>query len=104
MSIKAVEPPVPDDGALGIESMTAAETAMAEKKAAQSITTLGNDAFPQVGLIGALGWVLARRTDQRLTFETYMNTHKISDITKELGLSVDDAASPGESEGSTSND
>lgn len=99
MSIKAVEPDVPD-APLGIENMTAAETALAEKQAAQSITTLGNDAYPQVGLIGALGWVMARRTDQRITFARYMETHKISDITRELGLTTDDDAS-GEADGSS---
>lgn len=101
MSIKAVEHN-PEDVPLGIEGMTARETALAEKTAGQSITTLGNDRFPQVGLIGALGWVLARRTDQRLTFDRYMDTHRISDITKELGLSSDDE--PGEADGSSISD
>jgi len=72
---------------LGLDSLTAAESAMAERKAGQSIATLGNEAFPQVALIGALGWVLARRSDPRLTFEAYMSSRKLSEITAELGLS-----------------
>lgn len=76
--------------ALGLDSMTAAEQAMAERAAAQSIATLGNEKFPQVGLIGALGWVLARRRDPRLKYDAYMSTHKLSEITRELGLSDDD--------------
>lgn len=104
MSIKAVEMN-PEDEPLGLEALTAGETAMAERKAAQSITTLGNDAFPQVGLIGALGWVMARRTDPRLTYERYMDTHKLADITRELGLSDAEAeAEPGEAEGSSTSD
>lgn len=75
---------------LGLDTLTAAESAMAERQAAQSIATLGNENFPQVGLIGALGWVLARRSDPRLKYDTYMTTHKLSEITAELGLGDDD--------------
>jgi hypothetical protein len=79
-----------DETPLGLDDLTAAETAMAERKAGQSITTLGNDAFPQVTLIGALGWVLARRRDQRLTFDRYMESRTVTQITRELGLARDD--------------
>lgn len=80
----------PEKEALGLDSLTAAETAMAERKAAQGITTLGNERFPQAGLVGALGWVLARRSDQRLTYDAYMSSRTLSDITGELGLNEDD--------------
>jgi hypothetical protein len=84
----------------GINSLTAAESAMAERKAGQSITTLGNDAFPQVALIGALGWVLARRHETRLTYDAYMASHKVNEIARELGLvDDDDDEDEGEDEG-----
>lgn len=85
---KGTEPD--DDEQLGLDDLTAAESALAERKAGQSIATLGNEAFPQVGLIGALGWVLARRREPKLTFESYMSSRKLSDITRELGLADDD--------------
>lgn len=92
MAVSAIEPPErdPDAEVQGINSLTAAESAMAERKASQSITTLGNDAYPQVGLIGALGWVLARRKETRLTYEAYMGSHKVDEIARELGLADDD--------------
>lgn len=87
MSIAAVpEQPEP----LGLDDLTAAEVAFAERKAGQSVTTLGNERFPQAGLIGALGWVLHRRTDARITYERYMESRKLNDITRELGLSSDE--------------
>ena len=78
------------DEQLGLDDLTAAESALAERKAGQSIATLGNDNFPQVNLIGALGWVLARRREPKLTFEAYMAGRKLSDITRELGLADDE--------------
>lgn len=91
MSVHAVEPEPQDTTTIasGIDSLTAAESAMAERKAGQSITTLGNDAFPQVGLLGALGWVLMRRAEPRLTYETYMQSKTVEQITQDLGLSAD---------------
>lgn len=85
MTVTAMTPD-PEKAPGGLDTLTAAETAMAERKAAQSITTLGNDSFPQVGLLGALGWVQARRTDPRLTYERYMESHTVSQISAELGL------------------
>lgn len=97
MSIQAVTPAPDDEPTLGLDSLTAAESAMAERKAGQSIATIGNENFPQVGLIGALGWVLARRTDPRLTYEAYMGSRKLNDITTELGLN--DTTDAGDEEG-----
>jgi hypothetical protein len=90
MAVSPIEQPKPEPEPLGINDLTAAENAMAERKAGQSITTLGNDAYPQVGLIGALGWALARRRDPRLTYEAYMGSHKVDEIARELGLVDDD--------------
>lgn len=102
MAVSAIEPPERDDTeVLGINSLTAAESAMAERKAGQSITTLGNDAYPQVGLIGALGWVLARRSETRLTYEAYMSSHKVDEIARELGLADDDDDSDDDSDDDT---
>lgn len=74
----------------GLDSLTAAETAMAERQAAQSITTLGNERFPQANLLGALGWALWRRREPRCKFDEYMSTRTLTDITRELQLSTDD--------------
>lgn len=89
-AVSAVKAPEPDRET-GINSLTAAESAMAERKAGQSVTTLGNDAYPQVALIGALGWVLARRGDSRLTYEAYMSSRRVDQIAAELGLTDDDS-------------
>jgi hypothetical protein len=84
---------------IGLDDLTAAELAIAERKAAQSITTLGNPQFPQASLLGALGWVLARRTDARLTFDAYMSSRKLAEITRELGLSTNDDDDDPDAEG-----
>lgn len=102
MSVQAIGPernPEPEAEPLGLDALTAAESAMAERKAAQSIATLGNEQFPQVGLLGALGWVLARRADPRLTYESYMGSRKVSEITAELGLTGGDEEDNEEAEG-----
>lgn len=91
MEVVAAQPE-PDTSALTLDSLTAAETALAERKAGQSITTLGSDRFPQSALIGALGWVLYRRTDVRITYDAYMESRTLQEITRELGLSDDDEA------------
>lgn len=90
MPVAAV-PAEPDAPPVTLDNLTAAETAMAERQAAQSITTLGNEAFPQANLLGALGWVLYRRHDARMRFDTYMSGRTLTDITRELGLVKDDA-------------
>jgi hypothetical protein len=91
MVAQVTEIPQDDKAAVGIDALTAAETAMAERKAGQSITTLGNDAFPQVGLLGALGWSLMRRNDPKLTYEGYMSSHTVDQITTDLGLNDEEA-------------
>jgi hypothetical protein len=95
MSVHAVEPTPPQDSpsdettVSGIDSLTAGETAAAERKAALSITTLGDNHFPQVGLLGALGWMLMRRKDPKLTYERYMAENTVEQITNDLSLSDD---------------
>jgi hypothetical protein len=80
----------PDNEPIGIDNLTAAEVAMAERKAGQSITSLANDALPKVSLMGALGWVQARRSDVKLTYDAYMNGHTLTEILTELGMSADE--------------
>src|SRR5262245_53412478 len=87
--MQAVPEPEPDTGT-GLDSLTAAETAMAERQAAQSITTLGNERFPQAAMLGALGWVLYRRRDPRMKYEAYMSSRTLTEITRELGWSTDE--------------
>jgi hypothetical protein len=84
------EPDPHENSAQGLDSLTAAETAMAERQAAQSITTLGNERFPQANLLGALGWVMHRRREPRTKFDDYMSSRTLTEITRELGLSGGD--------------
>lgn len=100
MAVQAVKTPDPDKEALGLDSLTAGETAMAERKAAQSITTLGSENFPQAGLLGALGWVLARRSEPSLTYDQYMASRTLVQITEELALTDDDEVDEGKDSGS----
>lgn len=93
MTVAPIKPDTeaePERETHGINSLTAAETAMAERKAGQSITTIGNEAYPQAALLGALGWVMHRRTDSRVTYDSYMASHTLTEITRELGLTADD--------------
>lgn len=100
MAVQAVKNREPEPKKeLGLDSLTAAETAMAEQQAHQSITTLGSEGYPQAGLIGALGWALARRGNPKLSYVEYMASRKLSDITRELGLVDDEAGTPEEEEG-----
>lgn len=90
MAVHQIEAEAPENDPVGLDSMTAAETAMAERKAGQSITTLANENAPKAGLLGALGWVLARRTDQKVTYEQYMSSHTLAEIGTLLGLDDED--------------
>jgi hypothetical protein len=96
-AVKATEGPEKESG--GLDALTAAETSMAERKAGQSIATLGNEGYPQVGLLGALGWVLAKRGDPKLTYDGYMGSRTVNQITVELALTEDTAADEGKDAG-----
>lgn len=101
MPVAAVKPE-PEPEKLGLDDLTAAETALAERTVGQSIATLGNPKYPTAGLLGALGWVLHRRTDSKLGYDKYMASRTLAEITKELRLSGDDEDAEGEGDGSTS--
>jgi len=74
-----------------IDQLTAAEMSIAERTAGLSVATLEDPNFPKVDLLGALGWVYAKRSDLTLSFKAYMETHTLTQITEELGLAdVDD--------------
>lgn len=75
-----------------IESMTAAELSMAERKAGLAITSLEDVNAPKVDMLAALGWVYRRRSDSSMTFEQYRERHTIQQITEELGIADDDGA------------
>lgn len=79
-----------------IESLTAFEMSMAEKKAGLSIATLEDPNYPKVDLLGALGWVHAKREEPTLKFEDYMKTRTLEQITDELGITDEDDDSSGE--------
>lgn len=69
-----------------INTMKAAELSMAERKAGISIATLEDPNFPKTDLLIALGWVVARRDNPKLTFEEYGNSKTLEEIIDELGL------------------
>lgn len=75
-----------------INQLTAGEMAIAERTAGLSIATLEDPNFPKVNILGALGWVHAKRSDQNLKFEDYMNAHTLEQITEQLGISAEDEA------------
>ncbi len=72
-----------------IESLSAFEMSMAEQTAGLSVATLEDPNFPKVDLLGALGWVNAKRAEPTLTFRAYMESRTLTQITDELGLNED---------------
>lgn len=73
-----------------IQSLTAQEMSIAERKSGLSLATLEDPNFPKVAILGALGWVYAKRTEPTLTFEEYMSTRTLEQITEELGIEDED--------------
>lgn len=73
-----------------INELKAAEYAIAERTAGLSIATLEDANFPKVGLLGAIGWVLAKRENATLSYNEYMETRTLEEIMDELGLSDED--------------
>jgi len=100
-AIQAVPPDDDSDdvAVTGLDSLTAAETALAERKSGQSIQTLASETYPRVGLMGALGWVYARRKDPKLSYDSYMSSRTYLDITRELGLTGDDDSTDDDEDG-----
>lgn len=66
--------------------LTAMETLIAEKTAGLSLATLEDPNFPKVGLIGAMAWVVAKRSDATLKFEDFMNDHTLDECLEISGL------------------
>jgi hypothetical protein len=104
MAMQAVEPTEPDESAeeetpTGLDSLMASETAMAERKAGQSISTLADPNAPKVALMGALGWMLRRRTEPRLTYDAYMSSRTYLQIVEELNMGADDEDDEDDEEG-----
>lgn len=92
MAVQAIPAPEPEPGKepFAVESMTINESAMVERLSAQSIITFGNPAYPQATLIGAIGFVNARRQDPRLKHEAYLEGRTMAGILAELGMTGDD--------------
>lgn len=72
-----------------INRLTAAEMSIAERTAGLSLATLEDPNFPKVDLLGALGWVYAKRSEPTLTFKDYMAARTLEQITNELGIEDD---------------
>ena len=83
--------PEPKRKPLTLDDLPIGEVEMIERKAGQSVTTLGNDNFPQAGLIAAVGWVILRRTepDVRVTYEAYKASRTMNQIEEQLGWGDD---------------
>lgn len=73
-----------------IQTMKAAELSIAERKAGLSLSTLEDANYPKADLLIALGWVIAKREDPKLTFEAYGMSKTLEEITDELGLGEED--------------
>ena len=73
-----------------ISSLTAAEMSIAERTAGLSVATLEDPNYPKVDILGALGWVYAKRANPTLSFKDYMESHTLDQITEELGISGED--------------
>lgn len=69
-----------------IETMKAAELSLAERTAGISISTLEDPNFPKTDLLIALGWVVAKREDPKLTFKAYGESKTLSEVMEDLGL------------------
>lgn len=63
---------------------------LAERKSGLSIATLEDPEYPKVELLGAIGWVYAKRSEPTLSFEDFMNSRTLEQITEELGLADDE--------------
>lgn len=79
-----------------IQNLYAAEIALAERTAGLSIATLEDPNFPKIALLGALGWVAAKRDEPGLKYDFYMSNRTLEQITAELGIEDDE---DGEQEG-----
>lgn len=69
-----------------IQTMKAAELSMAERTAGLSLATLEDPNFPKADLLIALGWVIAKRDNPKLTFKDYGETYTLEEITEQLGI------------------
>lgn len=69
-----------------IQTMKAAELSLAERTAGLSIATLEDPNFPKTDLLIALGWVIAKRTDPKVTFKDYGESKTMEEITADLGI------------------
>ena len=69
-----------------IETMKAAELSIAERTAGLSLATLEDPNYPKADLLIALGWVIAKREDQNLTFKEFGEKYTMEEITEQLGL------------------
>lgn len=69
-----------------IETMKAAELSIAERTAGLSLATLEDPNYPKADLLIALGWVIAKRENQNLTFKEYGESYTMEEITEQLGL------------------
>lgn len=73
-----------------LQKLTAAEMSIAERTSKLSIATLEDPEYPKIDILGALGWVYAKRSNVKLTFQDYMESHTLDQIAEELGLDEDD--------------
>lgn len=69
-----------------IETMKAAELSIAERTAGLSLATLEDPNYPKADLLIALGWVIAKRENQNLSFKEYGESYTMEEITEQLGL------------------
>lgn len=79
-----------------LNKLTAGEMATAERVAGLSIATLEDANFPKVPILGALAWVYAKRENPTLTYESFMDSNTLEQITELLGLEEEEGKAEGE--------
>ncbi len=73
-----------------VSQMTAAELAIAERAAGMSIASFDDPNMPTVPLMGALAWVVKKRTEPTLAYQAFMENSSLDDIQTVLGFGGDD--------------
>ena len=69
-----------------INTLKAAELAIAERTAGISIATLDDPNYPKTDLLIALAWVLYKRDNPTVTFKDFGMKFTLSEITEQLGF------------------
>ena len=76
-----------------IDTLTAGEMAIAERKSGMAITALENPNAPKIALLTALAWVVLKREDSKAKYED-AEALTLTQIMDVLGLSDEEEENP----------